>query len=157
MDNLIWILLLAFLPISELRGAMLAAIPYSQNNNISLVFLAVLIVIVNILAIFFVFFFLDFLHKKFMKIKIYRRIFDYYMGRARKKADKLEKSMGVYGFLALTIFVAVPLPATGAWTGCLIAWYLGLDRKKSILSISLGVIAAGILVLLTILGFLKLF
>ena len=54
------------------------------------------------------------------------------------------------GFLALTLFVGIPLPGTGAWTGCLIAWILGLNRKKSVLSITLGVVIASILVILLV-------
>ncbi len=56
-----------------------------------------------------------------------------------------------YGSIGLAIFVGIPLPATGAWTGCLIAWILGLERKKSLLAISLGVVVAGIIVLILIL------
>ena len=60
-------------------------------------------------------------------------------------------------FHFLDNFVAVPLPGTGAWTGCLLSWLLGLDRKKSILSICIGVIIASILVLFGTLGFISLF
>jgi uncharacterized membrane protein len=59
--------------------------------------------------------------------------------------------------LALTLFVAVPLPVTGAWSGCLVAWTLGLDRKKSILAISLGVVIAGLIVFFGTIGFMNLF
>ena len=91
-----------------------------------------------------------------MKIKIYEKLFNIYLNKTRKKIDKFEKTYSTYGFLALTIFVAIPLPATGAWTGCLIAWLLGLERKRSILAISLGVFIAGLLVLLASFGFIEL-
>ena len=55
------------------------------------------------------------------------------------------------------LFVAVPLPGTGAWSGCLVSWLLGLDRKKSILAISLGVIIAGLIILFASLGVFSLF
>ena len=61
------------------------------------------------------------------------------------------------GFLALVLFVAVPLPGTGAWTGCLASWLLGLERKKSILAIACGVLIAGIYVLLGTMGIIGLF
>ena len=61
--------------------------------------------------------------------------------------------MEVWGYLALTLFVAVPVPGTGAWTGTLVAWVLGLDRWKSIGAISLGVVIAGLIILFTSLGF----
>ena len=58
--------------------------------------------------------------------------------------------------MALVLFVAVPLPGTGAWTGCLLSWLLDLDRKKSILAISIGVLIAGLFILFGTLGFLNL-
>tara|TARA_B100001971_G_scaffold199045_1_gene209264 strand:- start:324 stop:605 length:282 start_codon:yes stop_codon:yes gene_type:complete len=92
-----------------------------------------------------------------MNIKIYRKIFDKFLEKFRKKVDKFERKYESFGFLALVLFVAIPLPATGAWTGCLTSWLLGLDRKKSILAISLGVIIAGVLILLGTLGVINLF
>jgi uncharacterized membrane protein len=56
------------------------------------------------------------------------------------------------GYIALMIFVAIPLPGTGAWTGTLIAWTLGLNRLKSFIAIAVGVLIAGLLVLLLSLG-----
>jgi len=145
---LLWAVLLSILPVSELRGGIIYAVLSGVNPFIAF-FICTL---ANILIIFFVFFFLDFLHKEFLRIGLYKRFFNFYLKRIRKKVDKFEKNYSAYGFLALTIFVAIPLPATGAWTGVLIAWLLGLDRKKSILSIALGVLIAGILLLLAGLG-----
>jgi len=63
--------------------------------------------------------------------------------RTRKKTqDKIEK----YGNLALIIFVAIPLPNTGAWTGALAAWLFGIPFKKAILNIFYGVLIAGVVV-----------
>lgn len=151
--SLLWAILLSISPISELRGG----IPYAILNGINPLTAFIVCVLANIAIIIFIFFFLDFLHNSFMKLSIYRKIFGFFLERTRKKVDEVEKKMGIYGFLALTIFVAIPLPATGAWTGCLIAWILGLDRKKSILAISLGVFIAGLIVLLTTIGLIKLF
>ena len=146
-------IILSFIPISELRGGMIYAIANGMNPYSAFL----ICVVANILGVLFAFFFLDFLHKEFMKIGFYKKAFDKYMEKTRKKADDIEKKMGNYGFLALAIFVAIPIPATGGLTGALIAWYLGLDRKKSLASISLGVLAAGILILLVSLGLIKLF
>ncbi len=155
--RLIYSLILSILPISELRGGLPLAIIYANEHNIPLALIFPLIVMANILAIFLAFYFLDNLHHLFMKIGIYRRVFNSYIGKIQKKIDKFEAKYSAMGFLALAIFVAIPLPGTGAWTGCIISWLLDLDRKKSILSIALGVIIAGILVLLGTLGFLNLF
>ena len=156
MKELVLAIILSILPISELRGGLPVAINYALKNNISIWPIFLLILFFNVIVIFFIFFFLDYLHKHFMKLALYRRVFGYFLMRARKKADKVEAQIGLLGFLALTVFVAVPLPLTGAWTGCLIAWILGLDRKKSILSISLGVLIAGLIVLAVSYGVLSL-
>ena len=74
-----------------------------------------------------------------------------------KAVAKYSKKFETYSGFALALFVGIPLPVTGAWSGCLLSWILDLDRKKSILSISLGVIIAGILVFFGTLGFLSLF
>jgi len=152
MNQLLLAIILSILPITELRAGLPVAVDYALKNNISIIPIFFLIILVNIAVIFLVFFFLDFFHKWFLKINIYKRVFGYFVERTRKKAESVKEKMSVYGFLALAIFVAIPLPATGAWTGCLIAWLLGLDRKKSIAAIGLGVIVAGIIILIASLG-----
>ncbi|MCX6746910.1 MAG: small multi-drug export protein [Candidatus Pacearchaeota archaeon] len=155
--RLLWAFILAMLPVSELRGGLPLAIIYAREHGIPILFVFLLIVMANILIIFFVFYFLDNIHKIFLKNKFYKKFFENYIKRLQKKMDKFEKKYSTMGFIALSIFVAVPLPGTGAWTGCLLSWLLKLDRKKSILSIALGVAIAGILMLFGTLGFLKLF
>lgn len=155
--TLILIILSSVLPITELRGALPLAVNYSLTNNLPILPIFFLIILLNILVIFFIFFFLDFLHLKFLKIGLYEKLFNFNIKRIRKRADKVEERIPSYGYLALTLFVAVPLPITGAWTGCLIAWLLGLERAKSIGAIALGVFIAGIIVLFASLGILNLF
>ena len=92
-----------------------------------------------------------------MNFKFYERFFRASLRKFQKKIDKFEKRHAKLGFLALTLLVAIPLPGTGAWSGSLISWVLGLDRKKSILSIALGVLIAGLIVFLGMLGFVNLF
>ena len=65
------------------------------------------------------------------------------MARAR---NKVSEKVNKYGLLGLMLFVAIPLPITGAWTGTVGAWVLGLDRKKSILFILLGILISGTVV-----------
>jgi uncharacterized membrane protein len=156
MNNLFLAIILSFLPISELRGGLPIAIKYALDNNLSISLIFIIIILTNILAIFFVFFFLDFLHVRFMKINAYKRFFSRYIRRIEVKGRKVEKKIGLIGYLALMLFVAIPLPTTGAWTGSVIAWFLKLDRRKSIISIASGVILAGFIVLLITLGILNL-
>jgi uncharacterized membrane protein len=155
--SIIFYIILSALPIVELRGGMPLAINYAIENNLPIFLIFFLIVLANILVIFFVFYFLDNLNKIFLKFSWYKKFFNFYVSKMQKKIDKFEKKYSTIGFLALMIFVAIPLPGTGAWTGCFISWILGLDRKKSIFSIAAGVLIAGILVLLATLGFLMFF
>ncbi|MDO8528647.1 MAG: small multi-drug export protein [Nanoarchaeota archaeon] len=150
-------IILSFLPISELRGGIPFAIPYAIDHQIPIIIVFSLIVLVNILGFFFAFLFLDNAHHLFLRNKFYNKIFEKYALKLQKKADKFEKSYKNLGFIALMIFVAVPLPGTGAWTGALISWFLGLDRKKSLVYISLGVLIAGVIMLLGTLGVIKVF
>ena len=145
------------MPVSELRGGLPLAIVYARAHGLSLIPIFFLIVLINILLIFILFFLFDYLHKWLMKFEFYRRFFDRFLRKFQKKIDKFEKRHEAIGFLALVLFVGTPLPGTGVWAGCFISWFLELDRKKSILSISLGVLMAGILVLLGSLGILTLF
>lgn len=140
-------ILLTFVPAIELRGSLPLAILAAQKNNIILFPVITLIFLLNILLIFIVFFFLDKIHEKVMEWKWYRKSFEFYLRKIQKKIDKVERQTGIFPFIILMLFVAVPLPGTGAYTGTLIAWILGLERKKSIFAISSGVIIAGLLIL----------
>ena len=154
--RLIWAMLLTIMPVTELRVGLPIAIVYALDSNVPVWLVFSLIILLNVLIIFFIFYFLDHLHVWFLKSKIYNKLFEKYMERFQKKVDKFEKKYSVLGFLALVAFVAVPLPGTGAWTGCLLSWLIDLDRKKSILAISAGVFIAGLLILFGTLGFLSL-
>ncbi|OGI11599.1 hypothetical protein A3K64_01780 [Candidatus Micrarchaeota archaeon RBG_16_36_9] len=155
--RLIYALILSILPISELRGGLPLAMVYANQHNISFLLILPMIIFANIIAIFLAFFFLDKIHHVLLRNRTYKRFFESYLLRIQKKTDRFESKYSAIGFLALTLFVAVPLPATGAWSGCLIAWLLDLDRKKSILAIALGVMIAGILMFFGTLGFLSIF
>ena len=76
-----------------------------------------------------------------MKIPIGKTFFDWLFARTRRKTADIEK----YKFWGLAIFVGIPLPVTGAWTGAAAAWLLGIPFWRAMLSILLGVIFAGII------------
>jgi len=146
MNNLLIAILLSIAPISELRGG----IPYGIGFGFDPLLVFALCTLANILIIFVIFFFLGTLHDHFMKIKIYRRIFNKVVDRGRKK---IEKKIGTsWEFIALYLLVAIPLPGTGAYTGTIVSFFFNLNRKKSIIAIILGVITAGILVTLIATG-----
>ena len=145
--RLLYALILTIMPITELRAGLPIAIMYAMEHNISMILIFPLIILINILMIFIIFYLLDTAYKIFRHIKFFRKIVGMFLKKFQKKVDKFEKKYETAGFLALVLFVAVPLPGTGAWSGCFISWLLGLDRKKSILAIALGVLIAGIFIL----------
>ena len=131
--------LLAILPISELRGA----IPFAVLRGTNLIQAALLCTAINALVPLLAFLFLSTVHKLFYRWTAYKGFFDRFVEKTRLKVHpQVEK----YGYWGLLIFVAIPLPVTGAWTGTLGAWVLGMNRKKAILAIVGGVIVAGIIV-----------
>lgn len=141
--------LLGILPISELRGA----IPFAIINNIPWYIALPYAVFINILAAPICWFFLSSLHLIFMKLaerpffSWYKKLFNLLIERARRK---LHKNVEKWGWLGAAVFIAIPLPFTGAWTGTLGAWVLGLPLKKTMLAVILGVICAGIMVTLVV-------
>lgn len=76
-----------------------------------------------------------------MRVPVGKKFFDWLFARTRRKTADIEK----YEFWGLAIFVAIPLPATGAWTGAMAGWLLGLNFFRSLLSIFIGVLVAGVI------------
>ena len=132
-------LVLSLLPISELRGA----IPYALTQGVPLYLAFIISVALNALIGPLLYLFLSTLHKVFLKMNWYERVFGRLIEKARKKvADRIEK----YGYFGIMMFVAIPLPITGAYTGTLGAWILGMDKRKTFLAVAAGVVIAGIIV-----------
>ena len=77
--------------------------------------------------------------------------------KIQKKSHKIAKKEGIWIWISLFFFVAIPLPMTGAYTGTVLAWFLDLDKKKSIAAIALGVLTAGIIIFLTTTGIISAF
>lgn len=144
MDPILKAAIWSLLPISELRGG----IPIALHNGLSIWLAYIICVCANLLVIPLTYFFLDHLHKIFMDVKLYRKLFNSYV---EKKRTSLEKYIGTkWEFIALAFFVGVPLPVTGAYTGTLLAWFFKLPRKKAYKAITLGVLIAGLIVALVL-------
>lgn len=140
------VFVIAMLPIVELRGAVPVGI-----NICHLVWYKTFIIALlgNLAPVPFLLLFLDRVAKFLSRLKVFARFFDWLFTRTRKKSKVIEE----YKFWGLVIFVAIPLPGTGAWTGTLAAFLLGMDFKRSLLAIALGVLFAGVLVMgLSLLG-----
>ena len=132
-------ILLSILPISELRGG----IPYAIANDINPILAYFICVGANILAFPIVFLFLEFLHPLFLKIEIYKELFNKLVLKTRKKIDpKIKK----YGFWGLMIFVMIPLPVTGAYTGSFAAWLFNIPKKKAFIAVCIGLMISGLIV-----------
>lgn len=144
-------LLIAMTPIFELRGSLPIALTIYDMGIASAFFWSVVgNIIPAVLIVFFLDKVADWLSGHF---NFFDKFFKWLFARTRRKArDKIEK----YGPWGLFILVAIPLPVTGGWTGALAAFLFGIDRKKSIPIISLGIIAAGIIVTLITIGAIKL-
>ena len=142
------IFIISLMPILELRGGLIAASLLKLNWVKSFI----ICFIGNIIPIPFILWFITPLFDKMKKTKLFSGIVNKLENKAMSKKDKIEKLK----YIGLLLFVGIPLPGTGAWTGCLIAALLDMDKKKSMLYAILGVILAGIIMLLFSYGLLDL-
>jgi len=152
MNSLIIAVILTLLPLVELRGGLPLALINASKYGVSQLTIFLIIVLLNIFLIFLIFFFLDNIHKIFMRFIFYKNFYSFYLKKMQKKIIIFEKSHNSIGFFALFLFVAIPLPLTGAYTGTFLSWILGLERKRSIIAIALGVLTAGVIIYLGTLG-----
>jgi uncharacterized membrane protein len=138
-STIAWTVLLSLLPIAELRGG----IPYALANGMPVAAAFALCVVVNMLVAPIGWLFLSTLHRLLLRWRPYAAVFERLVERARRKVhDAVER----WGYWGLAVFVAIPLPFTGAWTGILGAWVLGMEWRKSMAAVAAGVLVAGIVV-----------
>ncbi|MEE9499804.1 MAG: small multi-drug export protein [Candidatus Omnitrophota bacterium] len=133
------VVVLAAMPVSELRGAipLALAMGFSPFKAYVLSFFGNLIPVIPLL------FLLQPVTNKLRHIKIFAKFFDWLFERTRKKARLVEK----FEALGLILFVAIPLPITGAWTGCVAATLFKVRFRYAFLAIVVGVVIAGFIVL----------
>ena len=145
-------LFISMLPIGELRVGIPIAVVVYKLPIWSAFFWAF---IGNLIPIFFIIKGLDLLINKLLihRIYIFNRFFTWLFERTRRKHSHLVEK---WQDLALMIFVAIPLPGTGAWTGALIAFVFGIPLKRAFPAIAAGVLIAGIVVSLITLGIINL-
>lgn len=138
-------LLISMIPLLELRGSILIAGP---GLNLPLIETYIVAVLGNMLPIPFILLFIEKIFNRMKKIKFIGKFPYWCEKKAMKRSDQIKK----YGYWGLFMFVAIPLPGTGAWTGSLLAVLMGLKRGKSLLFIFLGVMTAGIIMSLVSYG-----
>jgi uncharacterized membrane protein len=140
LKELIYVFLISMLPVVELRGA----VPIGAGLGLSPAENIIAAVAGNMLPVPFVVIFvrrvIAWLSSKNVRLK---RVIDRYLS---KRIDRHAKIKYTSELVALAVFVAIPLPGTGAWTGAVIAGMLGLRLKTAVPAIAIGVVAAGIIV-----------
>lgn len=131
--------IIAALPVVELR----LAIPYGiWNMHLDGMTVLLTAVIGNLLPVLPLLYLLEPISNRLRRFRLWKKFFDWLFERTRRKSKIIEK----YELLGLIAFVAIPLPMTGAWTGCIAASLFGLNKKFSFLAITAGVIIASLIV-----------
>ena len=138
---------ISLLPILELRGGLLAA----AALNLSPFIAYPISIIGNLLPIPFILMFLTPIFNWMKGTKLFSKMVQKLEAKAEKNRGKFEKGE----FIALILFVGIPLPGTGAWTGALIASVIGMNKKKAMLAITIGVIIASVIMMILSYGVLN--
>lgn len=136
------VFLVSMVPIVELRGA----IPIAEGLGLNILLYYPIAIIGNMIPVPFIYLFARKVLEWGKDKKLIGKFFTWCLEKGEKGGEKLRKTAGNSGiFLALLIFVGIPLPGTGAWTGTLAASFLKIDFKTSIIAVTLGVLLAGII------------
>ncbi len=146
MYELLALIFTAVLPGIEARGAIPLGFVMGLNPY--------MVLIVSYLASSFpsipIIYFLEKIEPILRRYKPIAKIYDAFLDKVRRKAESLRKHKYIY--LALSAYVAIPLPLTGVWTGSFIAYILGLEPKKSVISVFLGNLVASLIIFTTVYG-----
>ena len=133
----ILIFIVSMLPIVELRGGLIAA----SILEVEFIKAFIICFIGNILPVPFILLLIEKIFELLKKWNHTKKIVTKLEKKTLSKSEQINK----YGYLGLLLFVGIPLPGTGAWTGTLLAVLLHLNKKKAFIAISLGVLLAGII------------
>jgi uncharacterized membrane protein len=135
-EEILLVLFLVLVPTIELRGAIPVGILVQGLDPLTVFIIATAF---NILLILPIYIFLGLFFNILMKIKLFRFLVEKIRAKTTRYVEK-------YGFIGLAVFVGIPLPGTGAYSGVLGAYLLGIKKRKAIPAIALGVLIAGVLV-----------
>lgn len=137
----LFVFLISMVPLIELRGA----IPYAVLFDLPLVPSYLIAVVGNMLPVPVIFFFARKVLLWGMDKPVIGGFFTWCVRKGERGGEKLKATAGRGLYWALLLFVGIPLPGTGAWTGTLAASFLNMDFKKSVLAVMGGVILAGLI------------
>ena len=135
------VVFIATLPVFELRGSLPVAINILHFPWYSALTLSI---IGNMLPVPFLLLFFNAVSRLLYRMAFFKKSLDWLLARTRKNSESIEK----YGVIGLLIFVAIPVPLTGAWTASLVATVLGMKFLPAFMSILGGVVVAGVIVLI---------
>ena len=146
---------IAMVPIVELRGALPVAYGFHADDPTFNLFLSYIIIAIgNMVPVPFIFFFARRILEWGKDKKVIGKFFTWCLKKGEKGGQKLQAKAKHGQYVALMLFVGIPLPGTGAWTGTLAASFLDMDFKKSVLAVIGGIVLASIIIgVLCILGF----
>ena len=132
---------ISMVPLIELR----VAVPYALAAGLPVLPSYIVAIIGNMLPVPFIFFFARKVLEWGKDKKVIGKFFTFCLEKGHKGGEKLQEKTGRGLYVALFLFVGIPLPGTGAWTGTLAASILDMDFKKSVVAVVLGVILAGVI------------
>ena len=140
----LWVFLISMVPIIELRGA----IPVAVGMGLPLIPSYIICIIGNMLPVPFIYFFARKVLIWGADKPVIGKFFTFCLEKGEKGGKKLQAKAGRGLFVALLLFVGIPLPGTGAWTGTLAASLLDMDFKSSVIAVMCGVLLAGVIMAL---------
>lgn len=133
------VFIISMVPILELRGGLLAAGP--AFLDIPILRAVPICIVGNVIPVPFILLLIRWIFKLMKKTRLFRPLVEWLERKAMSKKDQIE----TYGFWGLVLFVGIPLPGTGAWTGSLIAALLGMKFKKAFPAVLLGIAIATVI------------
>ena len=140
----LWVFLISMVPIIELRGA----IPVAVGMGLPLIPSYIICIIGNMLPVPCIYFFARKVLIWGSDKPVIGKFFTFCLEKGEKGGKKLQAKAGRGLFVALLLFVGIPLPGTGAWTGTLAASLLDMDFKSSVVAVMCGVLLAGVIMAL---------
>lgn len=143
LKNYLLIILVSMVPLIELRGA----IPISQVMGLPMVPSFVICILANMVPVPFIYLFARKVLEWGCDKPVIGKFFTFCMEKGERGGQKLQAKAGRGLFLALLLFVGIPLPGTGAWTGTLAASILDMGFKKTVAAVMLGVLLAGVIMM----------
>lgn len=146
--NYVVIFLISMVPLIELRGA----IPVSQAMQLPIVPSYLVSILGNMLPVPIIYLFARKILEWGQDKKIIGGICRFFLNKGTAAGEKLQAKAGRGIFLALLLFVGIPLPGTGAWTGTLAASLLNMNFKQTVIAVMLGVLLAGCIMMAGSLG-----